>query len=147
MTFRDAPPLVPELAVTDLTASLGFWCGPCGFAPDPRRAAPGFAYLTRGEAHVMLEQGEPERDWFGSELARPFGRGSHLRVLVDDLEPVLAGMRSHGIALLHGPAEARYGVPGHEVHVRQIVVADPDGYVVRFQEMLDDASEAGTTGS
>ncbi len=132
-----APPLVPELEVSDLSESLGFWCGVLGFARDERRDAPGFAYLTRGDAHVMLDERVEGADWFGAALERPFGRGAHLRVCVDDLEPLLSAIRGAGLPLVREPGSAVYGAPGHEVAVTQFMVADPDGHLLRFQAPVE----------
>jgi len=50
------PGLVPELYVTDLTASRQFWCDLVGFAVKYERPEEGFTYLVLGPAHLMLDQ-------------------------------------------------------------------------------------------
>lgn len=47
--------LVPELSVSDLSASLRFWCGVVGVRVAFARPESGFAYLARERAQVMLE--------------------------------------------------------------------------------------------
>jgi catechol 2,3-dioxygenase-like lactoylglutathione lyase family enzyme len=58
------PALVPELMVTDIAASLAFWCGPCGFRVVYDRPEEGFACTERDGSRVMLDAlpaGRPHR--------------------------------------------------------------------------------------
>lgn len=50
------PDLVPELLVTNVNASIEFWCRLCGFTIAYDRPEEGFAYISRGNAHLMLEE-------------------------------------------------------------------------------------------
>lgn len=128
------PSLVPEFLVTDITASLGFWCGLCGFRVDYDRPEEGFAYLSRGSAHVMLEQAGVIRNWVTGELEPPFGRGINVQISVDDLDPILHALASADHPLYLEPETTWYRVsPDEELGVRQFLVTDPDGYLLRFQ--------------
>lgn len=132
----DEPDLVPELLVEDLERSLAFWCGPCGFSVRYSRPEEGFAYLVSGGAHVMLDRIGIGRDWITAPLERPLGRGINLQIRVDDAAPVAAALQEWGSALF-SPLETRwYRVGDEEAGVRQFVVADPDGYLLRFQSSL-----------
>jgi catechol 2,3-dioxygenase-like lactoylglutathione lyase family enzyme len=129
----DGPALVPELLVADVGRSLAFWCDLCGFRVRYHRLEEGFAYLVRGSAHVMLEEVGRGRNWVTADLARPLGRGINFQVGVDDVEPVLAALRGAGWPLFVEPEEKAYRVEGVDVVVRQFLVTDPDGYLLRFQ--------------
>lgn len=96
MPAVDSPPgftrstMVPELLVSDLDASLHFWCGLCGFAVVYNRPEDRFAYLDRAGQQVMLEEVmAPGRRWVTAPLERPFGRGINLQITVDDVAPIL----------------------------------------------------------
>lgn len=128
------PGLVPELLVTDISASLEFWCAGCGFAIRYHRLDEGFAYITRGSAHVMLEQVGIGRNWIAGPLDRPYGRGINLQVSVPDIEPILAGLA--GRELFLEPEVKWYRVGDEEAGVRQFVVQDPDGYLIRFSASI-----------
>src|SRR5271167_5024715 len=56
-------PMVPELDVLDLEASLGFWCGILGFTVAYDRPERGFAYLERPVA--APGRTPPARDGLG----------------------------------------------------------------------------------
>lgn len=132
------PRLVPELAVGDIGASLGFWRDVLGFRVLYARPEDGFAALERDGVEIMLDQiggGAPERRgiWDTGPLERPLGRGINFELAVDDLDVLLRAIRAAGLALFFGPEERWYRVDDHEVGVRQALVQDPDGYLVRLQ--------------
>lgn len=104
------PELVPELLVSDLRASVDFWCGLCGFTIDYERPQEKFAYITRGGAHLMLEERGVGRNWIAADLDRPFGRGINLQISVHDLDPVLAALRNADWPLFMEPEVKSYRV-------------------------------------
>ncbi|WP_439550235.1 bleomycin resistance protein [Falsiroseomonas sp.] len=136
MTF-DYAKLVPELLVSELPASLRFWGGLCGFAVAYDRPEEGFAYLHRDGVQVMLEEAfRPGRRWITGPLERPFGRGINLQIQLPAIAPVLAALEAASWPLYLAPEEKWYRAGGHESGVRQFIVQDPDGYLLRFQESL-----------
>lgn len=131
------PDLVPELLVEDLSRSLAFWRDTCGFTVRYDRPEEGFAYVVRGSAHVMLEERGRGRNWVTGPLEPPYGRGLNLQISVRDLEPLLADLRTASVTLFMEPETRWYRIgPQEEVGVRQALVQDPDGYLLRFQQSL-----------
>ncbi len=136
MTIGLDPALVPELLVRDVDASIEFWCTLCGFEIRYQRPEEGFAYIMRGAAHVMLEQAGIGRNWLTGPLEAPHGRGVNFQVIVSDVEPILAALRAAGVSLFMPPETKWYRVDDQEVGVRQFLVTDPDGYLIRFQSSV-----------
>ncbi|SMH32473.1 Catechol 2,3-dioxygenase [Rathayibacter oskolensis] len=132
----DEPDLVPELLVGDIGRSLEFWCGPCGFRVRYARPEEGFASVVSGTAHVMLDQRGVGRDWLTGPLEAPFGRGLNLQIRVDDADAIADALAAAGIALFAPPETRWYRVDEEETGVRQVLVTDPDGYLLRFQSSL-----------
>lgn len=132
--------LVPELAVRDVTRSLGFWCDLCGFAVAYDRPEDGFACLQRGTARVMLDELGRGRDWITAPLEHPLGRGINLEIAVPRIAPILDALAAAGWPLFLGPETKRYRIRDGQVAVRQFLVQDPDGYLLRFSELLTDAA-------
>ncbi|GAA1308322.1 bleomycin resistance protein [Brachybacterium tyrofermentans] len=131
------PDLVPELLVTDVAKSVDFWCSLCGFEIAYDRPAEGFAYITRGRAHIMLEQRGVGRNWLTQELASPFGRGINFQIGVPELEPILAALAKAERSLFMQPETKWYRVSdSEEAGVTQFLVTDPDGYLIRFQSSI-----------
>ena len=130
------PALVPELAVTDCAASRRFWCDLLGFIVLYDRPEEGFAYLACGDAHVMLDQIGLGRTWSTGGFENPLGRGMNLQISVDDLDAPLARLAAEDWPLFLEPEEVWYRTGGEESGVRQFLVQDPDGYLVRLQTSL-----------
>jgi catechol 2,3-dioxygenase-like lactoylglutathione lyase family enzyme len=133
--------LVPELKVSDLAASLTFWCDRLGFRVLYDRAEDGFAYLDRDGAQIMLDQrgcGAAERRgiWETAPMALPFGRGVNFQIQASDLEAIRSRLERAGVPIYFGPETRWYRVGTKEIGVRQFLVQDPDGYLVRLQEKI-----------
>lgn len=142
MSEHDLPPgfewscMVPELLVRDLSASRRFWCGLCGFAVAYERPEDGFLYLDRAGRQIMLERLGPGRKWVTGSLEPPFGRGINLQITVDDIEPIRAALTDAAWTLYLQPEEVWYRVGSRQIGVRQFLVQDPDGYLIRFAQRL-----------
>jgi catechol 2,3-dioxygenase-like lactoylglutathione lyase family enzyme len=125
--------VIPELQVTDLAASLAFYTRVLGFTVAYSRPEERFAMLEREDAALMLEQaGGPGRRITATPLERPFGRGLNLQILVSDVDALAAAVQGAGHALFIALEEAHYRTDRGVVVQRQFVVADPDGYLLRF---------------
>jgi catechol 2,3-dioxygenase-like lactoylglutathione lyase family enzyme len=125
--------LIPELEVEDLDRSLEFYTGIIGFAVRYARPEERFAFLDLEGANLMLEEAAgPGRRFHTAPLEHPFGRGVNFQIEVANVDSVHARVlaaQSHVVL----PMEERwYRRTDHEVGNRQFVVADPDGYLLRF---------------
>lgn len=131
------PALVPELLVTDLDASLAFWVDHCGFSVSYDRPDERFAYIVLASAHIMLEQAGVGRNWVTGPLEQPFGRGINFQITVPDSDVIASALRAARVALFMEPETKWYRVdPASEAGVRQFLVTDPDGYLIRFQSSV-----------
>jgi predicted acetyltransferase/catechol 2,3-dioxygenase-like lactoylglutathione lyase family enzyme len=127
--------LVPELDVTNLDESLTFWCGMLGFKVAYDRTAAKFAYLERAGAQIMLCQINGE--WLTGKLEHPFGRGINFQIEVEDLDPILTALTEARWPLFRAPKESWYRIgAGEESGARELLVQDPDGYLVRLSQNI-----------
>jgi len=128
--------LVPEFAVTDWQASLRFYCDILGFSCRYQRSEEGFAYLERDGAELMIDQINQGRTFGGQYLPTeyPFGRGLNVQIRVSAIDPILASLKAANIPLFLPLEEKWYRNGDMEAGNRQFVVADPDGYLLRFYE-------------
>lgn len=137
-------PLVPELDVTDLEASLAFYIGVLGFSIRYRRPEERFAYLEREGAELMLEEAAgPGRRFRTAPLERPYGRGMNLQIACSDVTFLYDAVVTarHAVVI---PLETAWYRAGHvERGNRQFVVADADGYLLR---LFQDLGERGKSG-
>lgn len=128
-----SPPLLPELDVSDLERSLAVYLDVFGFKAHVRRPEEKFAYLVRGDVHLMLEEAAgPGRRLRTAPLEHPYGRGMNLMIEVADLDALHAKVVAAGLSLLIPLEERWYRHDAEEVGVRQFTVIDPDGYLLRF---------------
>jgi catechol 2,3-dioxygenase-like lactoylglutathione lyase family enzyme len=127
------PKLVPELDVADLPRALRFYVDVCGFRVDYERPEEGFAYLEREGVELMLQTAaDPGRRFRTAPLEHPFGRGVNLQIEVSDAGGLHVTMLEAGVEPLIGLERRTYRVRGEEVKTEQFVVADEDGYLLRF---------------
>jgi catechol 2,3-dioxygenase-like lactoylglutathione lyase family enzyme len=141
------PRLVPELDVGDLEASLAFYVEVCGFALRYERPDERFAYLDRDGAELMLQEADgPGRRFRSAPLERPYGRGVNLQIEVADVDALHARAAAAGYDLVLELEERWYRTGAIEAGNRQFVVADPDGYLLRFFQDLG-TRPAGSTGA
>lgn len=128
--------LVPEIAVTDWKASKRFYCEVLGFGCRYERPDEGFAYLNLGEAELMIDQIGAGRTFDDGHLpvAYPFGKGVNLQIRVADVAQLVSAIQAAGMPLYLPLEEKWYGKGNSEVGNWQFVVADPDGYLLRFYQ-------------
>ncbi len=126
-------PLKPELLVSDLKASLGFWRDLLGFRVAYWRD--GFVYLERSEgAQIMLF--ERDGSFETGAMEPPFGRGAMFQVYVGDVAAIEATLAGADWPL-HGALREvwrRWG--DREGGQRELFVQDPDGYLVMVAEVI-----------
>ncbi len=145
--MKTKAPLVPELYVSDLRASLNFYLELVGFELEFERLEQGFAALELGSSRIMLEQvpslspstAAEMRDgrWIPAALEAPFGRGLNFEIEVDDVEAVHQRFKERGYPLLVAMHQKSYRVTDENCVVRQFLAADPDGYLIRPSQTLE----------
>ena len=140
---------MPELDVTDLARSLVFYVDVAGYTLVFERPAERFAYLAIDRAELMLQEAAgPGRRFRTAPLERPFGRGINLQILVPDVDATYAAILASGLNPVIELEDRWYDVDvatpsGRWSSIgpvkagnRQFVVADPDGYLLRFYTSL-----------
>ena len=130
--------IVPELAVTDWRRSRRFYVELLGFHVVYDREDEGFTLLRREGAELMIDQIGLGRTFRpdGAPLDPPLGRGMNLQVSCLSIDPLVTALRDAGVPLRLPPEERWYRGNGAEHGVRQFVVGDPDGYLLRFSQPL-----------
>jgi catechol 2,3-dioxygenase-like lactoylglutathione lyase family enzyme len=125
--------LIPELDVENLDRSLAFYTTVIGCTVLYERPEERFAFLDLEGAKLMLEEAAgPGRRFNTAPLEHPYGRGVNFQIQVADADELYARVlaaQAHVVI----PIESKwYRRDEHEVGNRQFVVADPDGYLLRF---------------
>ncbi len=129
MKFND---LVPELSVSDINKSKNFYTNILGFKIEYERIENKFAFLSYGGAQIMIE--EINGNWNTGELEYPFGRGINFQIMTDDVYEIVSKLKQNNISLYRDIMTNRYEC-GSEVFIeKEILLQDPDGYLLRFSQ-------------
>lgn len=127
--------LIPELSVRDLEKSLNFYVDDLGFKIEYTRDENRFAFISREGSQIMLEEGT-RGDWNTGELVYPFGRGVNFSIEVTDMDNILEKFKRDNIEIKKPVDEEWYRFKGKMLGEKQLLVMDPDGYLLRLMEDL-----------
>lgn len=128
-------PMVPELSVSNFERSLAFYVDVLGFSIRIRRENPDFVYLEQEHVQMMLEQISDE-GWITGELEAPLGRGVNFQIELSDLEPLVKRLQTHKVPLFREMKETWYDIGEKLSGERELLLQDPDGYLLRFTQHL-----------
>ena len=126
--------LIPELRTSNFAKSLEFYTKVLRFKVEYRRKEPQFAFLSLEGTQIMIEQNTPE--WTTGKLEYPYGRGINLQIKVKSIKKLLNSLKKHNYKIYVEPFERWYKVKNNLAGLRQFLVKDPDGYLLRFTEDL-----------
>jgi hypothetical protein len=70
-------------------------------------------------------------------LDAPYGRGINFQIALPTIRPILDALASANWPLFMQPEEKWYRAEELEIGVRQFLVQDPDGYLIRFSQRLE----------
>jgi catechol 2,3-dioxygenase-like lactoylglutathione lyase family enzyme len=134
--------LVPELAVSDFGASKAFYLDILGFTLEYERK--GFAYLSCGEAQIMIEQAGDH--WSTGPLERPFGRGVNFQIEVVDATSLVRQITLANWPIFL-PLQTKWYQAGEAEHGQlEFIIQDLDGYLLRFCQNLGERGAVDKLG-
>lgn len=129
--------MVPELTVFNFQASLDFYTKILGFQIKYRRENPDFAYLEYEERIQLMIEVYHESGWHTADLEYPLGRGINFQMEVRDLEPIIKNLNEVAYPLYREPSCSEY-IENNIIHrQKEFLVQDPDGYLLRFCQVLE----------
>jgi len=124
--------LIPELGVSDFENSLAFYTKILGFKKEYFREK--FAFLSFQGSQIMIEQ--KNNNWKTGELKHPFGRGINFQIEVKDIEPIEKALKKNRHDLFRKPEDNWYRKANKLLGFRELLVQDPDGYLLRFSQKI-----------
>ena len=124
--------LIPELSVSNIQNSLNFYVNLLGFKLEYERKENKFAFLSYGKAQIMLE--ETNNHWNTGELVYPFGRGVNFQIETKNIEGIQNALKKHKITPFKNVFESSYRVNRKTYKQLEILILDPDGYLLRFSQ-------------
>jgi len=143
-----SPRIVPELDVENIDLSLELYVNILGFKILYGRPEERFAYLDLDGAHLMLEEAAgPGRRFRMAPLEHPYGRGMNLQIEVNNVDELHDRVQTAGIDFVIPPEDQWYRNGHLECGNRQFVIADRDGYLLRFFSDLGERPVSKTEAS
>lgn len=133
-------PMVPELLVLDFNVSLEFYTTILGFTVINQREKPPFVYLEQGKVQLMLEQVHDDA-WLTGDLIKPLGRGINFQIELSNLSELVIRLKSNRVSLFKELTETWYDTGDSLSGQRELLVQDPDGYLLRFIEYVGEKSK------
>lgn len=126
--------LVPELSVSDINVSKQFYTDVLGFSVEYEREENKFAFLSLGEAQLMINQ--INGHWETGKLEYPFGRGINFQIDIDNIDIFVSRVKDMGIIPFKDIFVSRYKCDDVTYVEKEVLIQDPDGYLLRFSETL-----------
>ncbi len=123
--------MVPEILVSNFAASRHFYEKIVGFSVMFEREKPSFAYLDLDGAQLMIEE-DHDSAWMVAPLETPRGRGINLQIDAPDVADVQKRLDEAGIVPFRPLREASYDTSEGESRQLELLVQDPDGYLIRL---------------
>ena len=124
--------LIPELSVSNIERSKLFYTEVLGFLIEYERVEDKFAFLSLGEAQIMIE--ELNDHWDTGVMEYPFGRGINFQIDIEHLEQFVAHVKDKGIELFRDIFTSHYQCGDVSFEEKEVLILDPDGYLLRFSE-------------
>lgn len=124
--------LIPELSVSNIQTSLHFYVNILNFKLEYERKEDKFAFLSYKGAQIMIE--EINENWNTGKMEFPFGRGINLQIETDDIQKIQNSLKLNNIKPFRDIFESSYQVNKITYKQKELLVLDPDGYLLRFSQ-------------
>ncbi|SFD02169.1 bleomycin resistance protein [Clostridium uliginosum] len=126
--------MVPELSVSNINVSKKFYVEILGFKVEYERKEDKFAFISFDGVQLMLDEGI-NGSWSTGMTEYPFGRGINFQFFVKDIEKIILNLNDNNIKLFKEPVISEYRINLEKQIFKEILVQDPDGYLLRFSEL------------
>lgn len=133
-------PILAEFTITNIAKSLNFYVNIIGFKVEYQRENPNFVFLSYNGSQIMIQElrpGEKEIE----RLEYPFGRGINFQIEANNVQTIINSLEKNRYPLKKGIKDSWYKAGKKSYGCREILVMDPDGYLLRFSEELGERIE------
>ncbi len=131
--------MIPELDVFDLEKSLDFYTKLIGFEIVYTREEDRFAFLQMGKVQLMVQEIDFENNkWQVAELKYPLGNGINFQIDVTNIAEIYSRLKENNYTIFIEMDEHWYRQNNVLMGCKEFLVQDPNGYVLRFSQDLED---------
>lgn len=126
----------PELYVTNFKKSLNFYKKILGFTVKYQRIDPLFAFLSYQGSHLMIQEidSNEDKEFITGSFEYPLGRGINFQINTDNVQKLADSLKESNYPIRRDIKDSWYKVGDVLKGCRQILVQDPDGYLLRLSQ-------------
>ena len=130
--------MVPEFDVFNLEESLHFYTSLIGFNIVYKRKEDKFAFLQLEDVQLMLQEINEEGNKCGTrKLEYPLGVGINFQIDVTNIDEIYGNLRKANYKIFVDMEEHWYRKDEILMGCREFLVQDPNGYVLRFSQDIE----------
>ena len=133
--YMEFLPILAEFYVTDFEKSINFYVDIIGFKVEYTRENTDFAFLSYNGSQIMIQElksNEKEEE----KMEYSFGRGINFQIDTKSVQEIIDSLKKNNYPLKRGIKDSWYKADDVSYGCREILVQDPDGYLLRFSEEL-----------
>jgi len=131
--------MIPELDVFDLEKSLEFYTKFIGFDVVYTREEDKFAFLQMENVQLMIQEIDFENNkWQVDNLKYPLGNGINFQIDVTNIDEIYNNLKDNNYTIFIKMEEHWYRKENVLMGCKEFLVQDPNGYLLRFSEDLED---------
>ena len=130
--------MLPEFDVFNLEESLHFYTSLIGFNIVYERKEDKFAFLQLEDVQLMLQEiNEESNKWGTGKLEYPLGVGINFQIDVTNIDEIYGNLRKANYKIFVEMEEHWYRKDEILMGCREFLVQDPNGYVLRFSQDIE----------
>lgn len=130
--------MLPEFDVFNLEESLHFYTSLIGFNIVYERKEDKFAFLQLEDVQLMLQEiNEEGNKWGTGKLEYPLGVGINFQIDVTNIDEIYGNLRKANYKIFVEMEEHWYRKDEILMGCREFLVQDPNGYVLRFSQDIE----------
>lgn len=131
--------MIPEFDVFDLEKSLEFYTKFIGFDVVYTRDEDKFAFLQMDNVQIMIQEIDFENNkWQVDTLKYPLGNGINFQIDVTNIDEIYNNLKDNKYTIFVEMEEHWYRKENVLMGCKEFLVQDPNGYLLRFSEDLED---------
>ncbi len=131
--------MIPEFDVFSLDESINFYVDLIGFSIVYERKEDKFVFLQLENIQIMLQEiNKKENKWETAKLEYPLGRGINFQIDVTNIDKIYNKLKEGKYKIFVDIENHWYRKDNILIGCREFLVQDPNGYVLRFSEDLED---------
>lgn len=136
--------MIPEFDVFNLKESLHFYVDLIGFHIEYDREEEKFAFLQLEDVQFMIQEIDFENNkWGTGKLEYPLGIGLNFQIDVTNIDEIYNRLKENNYKIFVEMEDHWYRKDNILMGCREFLVQDPNGYVLRFSQDLENKEIEG----